>query len=188
VSPISKNERLWQWLQGTGLERCCLFAGPASWALQGTILTISEGEPAEVHYSVLCDSMWRTNEVELTLARAGRTRSLNIKAESLRWYVNGIEDENLRGCVDIDLSWSPSTNTLPIRRLNLAVGERSGTLNAAWVRFPEMELQVLPQEYERLSERSYRYSSGAGAFTAELEVDERGLVRTYEGLWQTVDG
>jgi hypothetical protein len=144
---------LWQWLQGTGLERCCLFAGPARWAVQGTILTISQGEPGEVRYSVFCDSMWRTTEVELTLAHAGRTRSLNIKAESLRWYVNGIEDENLRGCVDVDLSWSPSTNTLPIRRLNLAVGERSGNLNAAWVRFPEMKPERLQGgEHQRRSD------------------------------------
>ena len=35
---------------------------------------------------------------------------------------------------------------------------------AAWVRFPDLTLQPLPQEYIRLADRQYRYSSRSGAF------------------------
>jgi hypothetical protein len=87
--------------------------------------------------------------------------------------------------VDVDLEISPSTNTLPIRRLNLAIGE-SRELTAAWVRFPELTVEPLAQRYTRLAERRYRYESVVSGFTAELEVDDLGLVVTYEGLWQRV--
>lgn len=70
----------------------------------------------------------------------------------------------MNGAIDIDLGWSPSTNTLPIKRLNLEIGQSSGELIAAWVRFPELTLQPLPQEHIRLAERQYRYSSRGSAF------------------------
>ena len=40
------------------------------------------------------------------------------------------------------------------------------------------------QEYERISECRYRYSSDAGKLVAEIVVDEECLVLNYEGLCQ----
>jgi hypothetical protein len=98
--------------------------------------------------------------------------------------VNGVEAPAVEGCVDVDLEWSPSTNTLPIRRLALAVGASSGSIVAAWIRFPALTLEPLPQAYARRSERSYRYTSGGGSFAADLEVDAEGLVVEYQGVWR----
>ena len=66
-----------------------------------------------------------------------------------------------------------------------AVGE-AADLSAVWVRFPELSVQRLPQRYTRLAERRYRYESNGGAFMAELEVDDLGLVIAYEGIWQRI--
>ena len=60
---------------------------------------------------------------------------------------------------------------------------QSRAVTAAWVRFPELTVEPLPQEYLRLEERRYRYSSAGGRFVAELEVDEHGLVTTYGDIW-----
>jgi len=38
-----------------------------------------------------------------------------------RWRLNGIEQPAVAGCIDVDMNFSPSTNLLHIRRLNLAV-------------------------------------------------------------------
>jgi hypothetical protein len=89
----------------------------------------------------------------------------------------------LDGLIDIDLGFSPVTNTLPIRRLEPAIGE-AVAVTAAWVRFPELTIEPLPQRYIRLAERRYRYESAGGAFVAEIEVDDLGLVTTYEGGWR----
>jgi uncharacterized protein len=94
-----------------------------------------------------------------------------------------IELTDLAGCIDVDLGLTPATNTLPIRRLQLEIGE-TATLMAAWVKFPSLDIVPLEQRYERLSEFSYRYSSTN--FTALLEVDELGLVTHYEGGWERI--
>jgi hypothetical protein len=44
----------------------------------------------------------------------------------------------------------------------------------------------LQQRYTRLAERRYRYESLESGFAAILDVDEDGLVLTYEGLWERV--
>ena len=91
-----------------------------------------------------------------------------------------VADPTLEGCTDVDLGCSPSTNTLPIRRLSLAVGA-SQTIQAAWVRFPELTVTSGTQTYTRLDESTYRYESGT--FSAELVVDEDGLVASY-AVWR----
>ena len=56
-------------------------------------------------------------------------------------------------------------------------------MRAAWVRFPELSLEVLEQVYTRLTERTYTYQSAGGAFRRELAVDVAGFVLDYPGLW-----
>lgn len=82
-----------------------------------------------------------------------------MTTKRVTWRVDGVVDRTLRGCTDVDLCCSPSTNTLPIRRLRLAVGA-SKTIKAAWVRFPGLSVVSASQTYARIDEVSYRYSSG----------------------------
>lgn len=171
-------------MKGTGSERFELLRAGLDWILRGTISVIAEEIPTEVGYEVICDDLWRTRLANVLLREKSGERSLNVVVENGRWYANGRCNETISGCTDIDLEWSPSTNTLPIRRLNLAVSERSDPIIAAWVRFPNLELQPLSQVYERVSERRYRYVSNGGAFVAGLAVDPEGIVIDYEGLWQ----
>ena len=74
----------------------------------------------------------------------------------------------MRGCVDVDFNFSPSTNLLPIRRG--AIGRRRRGLAA----LPVIRVQPLEQTYERLGENLYRYASATG-FTADIEVNGEGL-------------
>jgi hypothetical protein len=175
---------LWRWLKGTGLERCELVRDTAGWTIRGTIVTLGERGPAEATYTVSCDPEWRTERADISLRDDSGARALRLVATNGRWFENGQEKKSVAGCVDIDLGWSPSTNTIAIRRLNLGVGARSGPLTMAWVRFPDLTVGPLGQEYERLEDRRYRYTSRGGRFSAVIDVDDEGLVVDYEGLWQ----
>jgi hypothetical protein len=53
----------------------------------------------------------------------------------------------------------------------------SQTIQAAWVRFPDLSVVKGAQTYTRLDEFTYRYESGT--FSAELVVDDDGLVASY---------
>src|ERR1041384_6499291 len=177
---------LWRWLQGTGLERFELARASDDWIFRGTILTLAADAAAEAKYEIVCDRSFRTREANVSVRDATGERTLQIATEKGRWYENGRENKTVVGALDIDLGWSPSTNTLPIRRLKLEIGQTSGEFMAAWVRFPDLTLQPLPQEYVRLTDRQYRYSSRSGAFVANLLVDDDDLVLDYERFWQRV--
>jgi hypothetical protein len=177
---------LWRWLQSTGMERFEFLRAGEEWLFRGAILTQSGEAASEARYELACDHSFRTHRATVSLRTTATEQTLEIFAENGRWFANGQEVPSVSGAIDIDLSWSPSTNTLPIRRLNLAPGQSSGEIIAAWVRFPELTLQPLPQEYLRISHDRYRYSSRGGSFTAELLVDSDGLVVDYGNFWQRV--
>src|SRR4051794_5505651 len=98
--------------------------------------------------------------------------------------LDGRSCSDVAGCVDLDLSFSPATNLLPIRRLALPVGQ-AAPVRAAWLRFPEFRLEPLEQRYHRMDTERYRYESGAGTetFRAELRVTPAGFVAEDAGLW-----
>ena len=183
-APKSITAGLWEWLQGTGLERFELLRAADEWLFRGTIITLADDAGVEARYEIICDHSFRTRAANISVRDSADEHKLQITAQDGRWFENGVENQTVAGALDIDLGWSPSTNTLPIRRLGLEIGQSSGEFIAAWVRFPELTLQPLPQEYLRLGDRKYRYSSRGGAFVAELLVDEHDLVLDYEGFWQ----
>ncbi|MFT3836871.1 MAG: putative glycolipid-binding domain-containing protein [Myxococcaceae bacterium] len=163
------------WRSREGTERFELLQTATGWALQGHVV---QGA-AETRYLVFVDDRWETERAEIAVS--GRTLLLEVK--NGQWLVDGVAATALAGCIDVDLSLTPSTNTLPLRRLQLPVGASSGEVRAAWVRFPELTVEVLSQEYRRESEHVYRYRSGQLEFEARLEVDDEQLVVRYGDLW-----
>jgi hypothetical protein len=175
----------WKRVDTVGLERFEVRRSAEVWTLRGSILLVHERAAFEARYELACDHAWVTRTVAVDLRGPEGDRSLRLTAKEGRWHIDGVEREAIRGCVDVDLGWSPSTNTLPIRRLDLSIGD-TRAVTAAWVRFPELTVEPLPQEYRRLAERRYRYSSAGGRSVAELEVDDEGLVKTYGQIWARV--
>jgi uncharacterized protein len=133
---------------------------------------------------VVCDAAWRTVSARVAGWLDITPIEVVIGADTTRsWTLNGRPCPELQGCEDIDLSFSPATNLLPIRRAGLAVGARV-SVRAAWLRFPAITLESLDQTYERVSESRYRYESRGGSFVALLETNAAGFVTHYPGLWQ----
>ena len=175
---------IWRTVGKLGIEYCDLREDAGKSGLDGMVITEFDGEPAMVHYAVTCLHDWQTASLELSLDQAGSRRSLTLRRSGEGWVTDaGQEHAQLEGCIDVDLSITPSTNTLPIRRLNLAVGE-SAEVTAAWVRFPALDVQPLRQRYTRLAPDRYLYESLESDFTAELTVDDLGLVTHYPGGWE----
>lgn len=172
---------LWEDSRG-GMERCRLEEASGAPRLNGVILTAFDGVPAEVRYVVTADSAWRTTACHVVIIDPVATRRLHLHARGGAWFDDSdSEVEALRGAVDVDLGCTPATNTLPVRRLGLATGE-SAEITAAWVRFPELSVEPSAQRYTRLGEGTSRYESAT--YTAEIEVDEAGLVTRYADVWR----
>ena len=154
------------------------------WELSGTAVFAYERSPCRLDYFVVCDSGWRTNSAYVRGVIGDQEINLTVSVDAQqRWRLNGTKCPAVDGCVDIDLGFTPSTNLLPIRRLSLNV-EEEAEVKAAWLRFPSLVFEVLPQVYRREGERTYRYESGGGTFVRVLEVNAVGFVTRYPGLWQ----
>jgi hypothetical protein len=156
----------------------------SGWQLEGEAMFDHEGSSARLSYDIRTDAEWLTESVVVT----GTVGERNIDIELLRnhageWAQNGSKVWEVTGCDDIDLNFSPSTNTLPIRRLRLAVGE-SAKVSAAWLRFPSFALEPFEQTYTRTADDRYRYESAGGKFQRELTVNAAGFVIDYPGIWR----
>lgn len=177
---------LWKRNDRTSLEHFQLQETPAGIRLSGTILTMEGTQPLRVEYTVQCDRGWATRSARIGCTHGAASSELEVIVDDQkRWWRGGKEIAAVAGCIDVDISLSPSTNTLPIRRLALAHGEGSDVV-AAWIRFPDLAIERLPQRYVRTGGNLYRYASDGGAFTADIEVDELGLVVRYPPAWERV--
>jgi len=140
---------LWRRLDLPGHEIGRLFLGRDHRELSGTAVFSHERQPCRLDYFVACDSGWQTSSAHVGGLIGERDLDLSVSVDTeRRWYVNGTELPALAGCIDIDLGFSPATNLLPIRRLSLDVGEEA-EVNAAWLTFPSLAFEVLPQTYRR---------------------------------------
>ncbi len=93
--------------------------------------------------------------------------------------VNGSYRAELDGCADIELTCTPFTLTIPIRRLTLAVGE-SAALDVIDVDVETLAAVRQSVRYERLDERTYRHTVVTSGAVREVTVDEFGLVLDEE--------
>jgi hypothetical protein len=156
-------------------------------------------------YELQTDPTWATARLDVSAEGAGWVRSVRLELAAGRWRVTaseqgdldgaltaagyaraglpGMEDPDLLyGAFDVDLSGSPLTNTLPIRRLDLARAEIgvAHRLSVAWVLLPSLEVVQADQIYTALGEGRIRYASET--FSADLIVDDDGFVADYPGL------
>lgn len=146
--------------------------------------TDPERREYELRYAIECTPDWvtRTATVEGHLNRGALRITLARDPCTGAWTRDDVLQPQLDGCLDVDLAFSPVTNTLPIRRLGLHPGGRA-QVRAAWLRFPGFELVPLEQEYHCENERRYVYESDGGRFRAVLELDDAGFVARYGDYW-----
>ena len=173
---------LWHRLDGPGHEYARLSRHGTRWQLTGVAVFQHEQQPCRLDYSVVCDEQWRTQTGRVTGWVGNRAVEAEVSVEASRtWWINEAECPEVAGSLDLDLNFSPSTNLLPMRRLNLAIGEQAW-VQAAWLRFPGFTLEPLEQMYRRVDDTIYRYESAGGKFVADLTVNAVGLVMVYPKL------
>jgi hypothetical protein len=139
----------------------------------------AEPEPYRVDYELTTGADWVT---ERLLVRCDE-RSLDlVRAADGSWTANGEPQPHVQGALDCDLAFSPLTNFMPARRLG---GEPADHV-MAWVSVPDLAVLRSEQRYEPIDERHVRYIGLDSDFTADLELDEDGLVVRYPRLAERV--
>ncbi len=169
---------------GVGLEHLLL----SEYVADSVVLAIDEKHgPFRLSYHLQWDDAWRLRLATLAVATGTVRRSLQLQTDGEgRWRSEGRDLVELDGCLDIDIWPTPFTNSFPLCRKPLAVGERR-EYRMAWVLAPELTVAPQPQAYTRLASTRYLFENLDGSgFRAELEVDELGIVLDYPKLFQRV--
>lgn len=176
----------WRRLDIQGTDRCTLSQLDQGWMLVGQALWHDDGVDASLSYDVRCDPDWYSLSADVAGHIGGRAIALRLHRGPQGWVLNDEMQDNTANCHDLDLSFTPATNLLPLRRLSLARGQ-SAHVSAAWLKPGLGMLERLNQIYTRIDATGIRYSSPN--FEAELEVHGSGFVTAYPGLWEGwVDG
>jgi uncharacterized protein len=185
---VTDSVMLWRRLDEPGHESAHLLFRESCWHLTGTAVFAYNQLSCRLDYLVICNLEWQTISTKVT----GWVGSVMIEIDLLvdsahHWQTNGVECPAVTGCIDVDLGFSPSTNLLAIRRLDLDIGQEAKA-RAAWLSFPGFTLEPLEQLYRRNQEASYYYESAGGRFVTELEVNAVGFITKYPSLWQVETG
>ena len=176
----------WRKLDFPGHDSCRFFESAAGYRLSGAAVFLERRVACHLHYEVVADAAFHTRRAVVS-GYIGKTPvDLRIQASRAgRWKVNGIDHPATRGCIDLDLGFTPATNLLPLRRLALRTGQEAQA-PAAYLPFPKTDLVVLPQRYKRLSRAEYDYESPDYGYRATLRVTPLGAVVQYPGLFEMV--
>lgn len=170
--------------QGLGVASVSVF--PSGFGVEGCDVAV-EGEGLWwVRWGVDVDDGWRTRSFAAAVGGTSGERDLTLLADgSGTWAMEGEAAPELHGCTDVDIVSSVFTNTLPIRRLGLAVGA-SADIRAAWIDVPSLEVSVSNQRYTRLAPTEgverYEFLALDSSQTYQLTVDDDGVVIHYERI------
>jgi hypothetical protein len=180
------NERRWRWAWqpdlGEGTEEFSLRVTDRGYEARGEVNATLEGKPLDASYWVEVDAVWCTRRVRVEMNTGGTLEVLSDGAGHWR-RADGVTLPELDGCLDPDISMTPFTNTVAIRRLGSKVGE-AAEIKVAYVLVPELSLRAAPQRYTHLSQRLWRFDGLDIDFTADITVDEDGFVVDYPGLFR----
>jgi len=179
-TPIWNKDR-----EGVGLEHLLL----AEHVADSTILAFDDQHgPFRLKYRLTWDKLWRLRDAELVVETESFSRSVTLKTDGQGHWQDGAGRTmvELDACVDIDIWPTPFTNSFPIWREPMAVGERR-EFRMAWVCAPDLTVHPQPQAYTRLADRLYLFENLDGnGFRAKLPVDEDGIVLDYPDLFRRV--
>jgi hypothetical protein len=120
----------------------------------------------------------------------GPTYELRYRLERSRLFLEVVGQRSLE--VELadadffDLGWSPLFNSLPVIRDKLLERGPPRVYEMRWVDVPSLAVSRSEQRYEPLGNGQVRFS--AGAFTADIRLDQEGFVLEYPGIAMRVSG
>jgi uncharacterized protein len=193
--------------------RFLVWSGVEEWLTEAAAVDLGDGlsaagtqlgaEPAPFRVDYRLEAPeFVTRELELTASAQGWRRHQLLRHDGDGAWDAEVDDEgdvpggpwdgslpDLSEALDIDIQNSPLTNTMPILRHGFQ-NRGSGDFLMAFVTTPSLRVEASPQRYEHVRATDagsvVRYISRDGDFTADLELDQQGLLVFYPRLARRV--
>ncbi|WP_217706299.1 putative glycolipid-binding domain-containing protein [Paenalkalicoccus suaedae] len=135
------------------------------------------------HYTIMFDG-WRVTSVRLELVNK-HALILQSPAEGEWLDADGEQLPELAGAIDIDISITPFTNSLPINRLDWERGQER-TLTMVYIDAEDFTFKPVEQTYTYLRDEGENrvFSYETESYQTEITVNELGLVVSYPGEFE----
>ena len=150
---------VWKGLMYPSIECCCIAYGESGITVRGTIVGCTEGQPFNIDYAI---DLQANRHVGPFSIQNNLSPELDLQTfvtdDNGNWYNSADDTIVAESCEAIDISLTPFTNTLAIRKLSLQPGE-TGTIKVLYVDVQACKLYATAQHYTRLQHRRWKFCS-----------------------------
>ncbi len=134
---------VWQQWGNVGLEYPALTQNDHNTQVDSVVIGFEENIPFRMHYQIHCDAYYQVQRVTFDLV-GEEAITLTTDGAGHRFDKDNQRLPSIDGCMDIDISATPFTNTLPVRRLDWQAGQ-SRSLDMVYIRIPELTIERVTQ-------------------------------------------
>ncbi|MGH7204143.1 MAG: putative glycolipid-binding domain-containing protein [Candidatus Levyibacteriota bacterium] len=169
---------IWEALAWKGREQCRIEFIDNHYHVNSVLKGKIGSQPFDLTYQLKISPIWQVVSVQIdSLSDNRRLVEFHKDAKGI-WSDSQSHPLNeFSQCIDIDISLSPFTNTLPIRRLTFEPNQKQA-ISVIYIDLPTGSLKPLKQWYTKLENRRYKYEDENG-YMYILTVDENDFVIDY---------
>jgi hypothetical protein len=173
---------IWKGLESDTMEFCRISLD--EWInVKSCIVGCSDGVPLKVEYEVVLSKGWIISDFTIKAWLSNSEQSLHLRHNGNgKWFNNDKELKQLEGCLDIDISLTPFTNSLPVNRIKPALNHKT-KIEVVYIDVLHFGATRECQYYTKLDDNTYRFHNDRD-FTADIVLDESNLVVHYPGLFE----
>jgi len=136
-------------------------------------------------YVIKISSEWKVKQFEIAYSLNGIKNLVTGIHHPKGWIINKQERPEFKNCVDIDITVTPFTNSLPINRLKLPVNVPR-QIDVLYIDVLENRIYPVKQQYTKKSNTEYNFQNVPNDFEADIGVDKEGFVAHYPGLFERI--
>jgi hypothetical protein len=182
VKVVWRNEEIY------GCEYLKIEDKTESLVVQSTVIYVDE-KKTNAHnltYYVELDEHWLTKRVSINVDKINNLE-LHTDGDG-NWFNTGGESINsLNGAIDIDISATPFSNSLPINRINWSINQIEH-FHMVYISVPTLEIKKVPQSYQYIHKkgelRYFQYR--CYDYETIICVDSNGLVVDYPNAFSRI--
>jgi len=178
-----QNNILWSGIEYYSLENCIVETTPDSVMINSIIIGLYNETIYRVRYDIVLDNDWSTNSCIIEARINNQFKKIELVKDRGSWFLNGKIHPEFDGCSDVDIPLTPLTNSLPINRLKLNVGDEA-KVDIIYIDLLEDAIKHVKQQYRRIKSDIFKYENIPNDFEAEIKLDSAGFVIDYPQLFK----
>ncbi|MFD3445292.1 putative glycolipid-binding domain-containing protein [Microbacteriaceae bacterium 4G12] len=177
---------IWEKLESYGTEFLEITPSDNLFKANSTVISMDNGFPNKINYNIELNN-WFVRNLNLEIPNLGKSLYIETNHDRQWFDKEGNELIELYGAIDIDISCTPFTNSLPINRSKWILNEPQ-SFKMVFITIPELTLKKVDQIYTLIEEgKDYqRFDYKSGSFHSTIKVDMDGLVIDYPKLFNRI--